>query len=141
MFTAFDPEYEASIIHIAALSINSDNKLHLSKKVQIAYLKADKALIKVPCNYADFADIFSPKLVAELLKNTQINDLTIKLIDDLQLFYGLIYSLGVIELEILKTYIKNNLAKGFIRPSKSLVKAPIFFDKKPDGNLRLYINY
>ncbi len=45
------------------------------------------------------------------------------------------------ELEILKAYIKNNLANRFIKPFKSPAEAPIFFNKKPDRNLRLYINY
>ena len=40
----------------------------------------------------------------------------------------------------MKTYIKNNLASNFIRSSKSSAKIPIFFDKKPDESLRLYIN-
>ena len=33
------------------------------------------------------------------------------------------------ELEILKAYIKNNLANGFIRPSKFSAKALIFLTK------------
>ena len=45
------------------------------------------------------------------------------------------------ELEILKTYIENNLANGFIRPSKSPAGAPIFFDWKPDNNLCLCVDY
>ena len=45
------------------------------------------------------------------------------------------------ELETLKAYIKNNLANRFIRPSKSLAGALILFDKKPDGSLRLYVDY
>ncbi len=45
------------------------------------------------------------------------------------------------ELKTLKAYIKNNLANIFIKPSKSLAGAPIFFDKKPDGSLRLYVDY
>ncbi len=45
------------------------------------------------------------------------------------------------ELETLKAYIKNNLASSFIRPSKSPARAPILFNKKPDGSLRLYIDY
>ena len=45
------------------------------------------------------------------------------------------------ELEILKAYIENNLANGFIRPFKSPVGVPIFFDKKPDNSLRLYVKY
>ena len=39
-----------------------------------------------------------------------------------------IYSLGPLELETLKTYIKTNLAIGFIRLSKSSAGAPIIFD-------------
>ncbi len=41
----------------------------------------------------------------------------------------------------MKTYIKNNLANGFIRPSKSPAGAPILFDKKPDASLRLCMDY
>ncbi len=54
---------------------------------------------------------------------------------------ALFYSLGLVELEILKAYIKNNLANSFIRPSTSPAEVPIFFDKKSDGNLRLCMNY
>ena len=57
-------------------------------------------------------------------------------------------ALGCVELEILKTYIKKNLANDIIKPSKSTVEAPILFDKKPilfnkkpDGSLRLYMDY
>ncbi len=45
------------------------------------------------------------------------------------------------ELETLKAYIENNLANGFIRPSQSPAGALIFFDKKPDGSLRLCMDY
>ena len=55
--------------------------------------------------------------------------------------YRPIYSLGPVELEILKTYIKTHLKTGFIRPSKSPADAPIFFDKKPDNNLHLCVDY
>ncbi len=45
------------------------------------------------------------------------------------------------ELEALKTYIETHLKTGFIRSSKSPTGAPILFDKKPDGSLRLCVNY
>ena len=45
------------------------------------------------------------------------------------------------ELETLKVYIKNNLANGFIRPSKSPAGASILFNKKSNGSLRLYVDY
>ena len=45
------------------------------------------------------------------------------------------------ELETLKAYIETHLKTGFIWPSKSPAGAPILFDKKPDGSLRLYVDY
>ena len=45
------------------------------------------------------------------------------------------------ELETLKTYIKNNLANNFIRPFKFSAKAFILFNKKPNSSLRLCVNY
>ena len=115
--------------------------MHLSKRTQIAHLKADEALTKVSSKYADFADIFSPKLAAELLEHMGINDHAIELMDDQQPLYNPINSLGLVELEILKAYIENNLANGFIRPFKSSAGALIFFDKKLNGSLRLCIDY
>ncbi len=70
-----------------------------------------------------------------------INNHSNELVDDQQPPYGPIYSLGPVELETLKAYIENNLANSFIRPSKSPARAPILFDKKPDGSLRLCIDY
>ena len=115
--------------------------MHLSRRAQITHLKADKALTKVLSEYADFANIFSLKLAVELLKHTEINDHTIKLVDNWQFLYGLIYSLSFIELETLKVYIEKNLANGFIWPSKSPIRVPIFFNKKLNKNLKLCINY
>ncbi len=115
--------------------------MHPLRRAQIAHLKADEAPTKVPSEYADFADVFSPKLAAELSEHTGINDHVIELVDDWQPLYGSIYSLGPVELETLKAYIKNNLASGFIRPSKSPAGAPILFDKKSDGSLRLCMDY
>ena len=38
-------------------------------------------------------------------------------------------------------YIDENLAKGFIRHSKSLAGAPILFVKKKDGSLQMCVDY
>ncbi len=115
--------------------------MHPSRRAQIAYLKAEEAPTEVPNEYADFVDVFSPKLAAELPEHTGINNHTIELVDDRQPPYGPIYSLGPMELETLKAYIENNLASGFIRPSKSPAGVSILFDKKLDGSLRLCMDY
>jgi hypothetical protein len=41
----------------------------------------------------------------------------------------------------LKDYIEENLAKNFIRYSKFPAGAPIFFVKKKDGSLQMYVDY
>jgi len=41
----------------------------------------------------------------------------------------------------LKEFLEENLTKGFIRESKSLVNTLILFTPKKDEGLRLYINY
>ena len=134
-------EHETFIVHIVVLRIYLGDEVYSSKRAQISHLKADEAPTKVPSKYADFTDVFSPKLAAKLSEHTRINNHAIKLVDDWQPPYNPIYSLRLVELERLKTYIKNNLANGFIRPSKSPARTLIFFDKKPEKNLRLCKNY
>ena len=70
-----------------------------------------------------------------------MNKHAIKLEKGKQLSFRPIYSLEPVELENLKTYIKINLANGFIWPFKFPAKAPILFNRKLDKNLHFYINY
>lgn len=60
---------------------------------------------KIPVEYINYVNVFFPNLSIEIFENTGINKYAIKLIEDKQLFYSLIYSLGLIELEGLKAYI------------------------------------
>ena len=76
-----------------------------------------------------------------LFKYIKIKNYAIKLINEQQLSYRPIYNLKPIELKTLKTYININLVNNFIKPFKSQIKVPIFFDKKPNKNLLLYIDY
>ena len=63
-----------------------------------------------------------------LLVWSKFNQYIIKLEEHKQPLYGPIYSLGLVELQILKIYIKSHLKTGFIQPSKFLARAPILFD-------------
>ena len=76
-----------------------------------------------------------------LRERTKFNEHAIDLEDRKQPPYGPMYSLGPVELETLKTYIKTYLKTGFIRPSKFPAGAPILFDKKPDGSFCLCVIY
>ena len=75
-----------------------------------------------------------------LPKYIEINIHVIDLEKGKQPLYESIYSLKMVELETLKTYIKTNLANSFICSSKSPTGAPIF-NKKSDGSLWLCVNY
>jgi len=54
---------------------------------------------------------------------------------------GKIYMLSQLELQELAKFVKEHLAKGYIRPSKSPYAAPFFFIKKKDGKLRPVQDY
>ncbi len=78
---------------------------------------------------------------AELPEHTGIKDHAINLVEDKESLYGPIYSLRPVELETLKTYIKKNLARGFIRYFKSPVITPLLLVRKSDESLRLGVDY
>ncbi len=50
------------MIYIVVLSLDSDDEIHPSRRLQIAHLKVDKAFTKVPSEYADFVNVFLPKM-------------------------------------------------------------------------------
>ena len=80
-------------------------------------------------------------LVFELFQYIRINDYAIKPVDNQQPPYGPIYNLEPVKLETMKAYIETNLANGFIRLSKSLVDAIIFFYRKLDRFFWLCVDY
>lgn len=97
--------------------------------------------VNILVQYLDFLDLFSQKLPAKLFKHSDINEDLIDLESDKEPLYGLIYSLELVKLEVLKTYIKTNLVHGFIQLLKSPVKAFILFVKKPDNIFSFFVNY
>lgn len=121
-----DKSPKTFVIHMATLE--AEALIYLLRAVQIAALQWDKAPTKVLPKYKDYADIFFSNLLIELPKNTGINDHAIKLVEDKNLLYELIYALSLVELEILKIYIEIYLKTGFIWPYKSSTGAAIFFD-------------
>ena len=132
-----DPEHETYVIHVGSASSvaspsSSPLDVHPSRRPQIAGLIAEEAPTKVPAEYADFADMFSPDLASELPEHTGINNHAIELVNGQQPPWP-------VELETLKVYIETNLANRFIKPSKSPAGAPILFDRRLNGSFRLCI--
>ena len=110
-------------------------------KAQVGTLLFNKTPTEVLVEYSDFSDVFSMEYIVELPKNVGINEHAIKLEEGKQPSFRLIYSLGPVELETLKIYIKTNLANGFIWPSKSPAKTLILFDRKPDKSFHFCVDY
>lgn len=95
----------------------------------------------VPLKHLNYADIFLEAFAAELSEHISINDYFINLVDNKQPLYSQIYSLELVELKTLKTYIKINLANSFIWPFQLLAGIPILLIKKKDDSFQLYVNY
>ena len=94
----------------------------------------------LPARYHDFSDVFEKKN-ADQLPEHRLYDCPIDLQEGAHPPFGPIYGLAEPELKALREYLDENIAKGFIQPSKSPAGAPILFVKKKDGSLRLCVDY
>ena len=136
---ALNADNKIFVMHVAALAQSMTIPIYLFCQAQVDTLTSKET--EIPVEYSNFSDVFSSDFVAELPEHTRINDHPIDLLNNKQLPYGPIYSLGPVEIETLKTYIEANLANGFIRLSKSPAGALILFIQKKDGSLHLYVDY
>ena len=101
----------------------------------------DPDLSQIPPEYHEFAEVFSKKESDKLPEHRPYDH-------RIQLEEGAIppsaqpiYHLTPEELDVLRKYIDENLIKRFLRPSHSPCGAPVLFVKKPDGSLRLCVDY
>ncbi len=99
----------------------------------------NKDLSELPVDYQDLSEAFS-KIEALKLPPHRASDCAIDLIPGSAPPKGRIFPLSQPESETMKQYIEE-LAKGFIVPSKSPASAGFFFVKKKDGSLRPCIDY
>ena len=122
------------MVYVNSLSVGSKMLIHPDQKAQIALLIAKEITVLV--EYSDFADVFLKELAEVLPEYTGINKHALKLKDGKQSFYKPIYSLGPVEFETLKIYIKTNLANDYTQSLKSPASALILFVCKPNDSLR-----
>ena len=160
VIAALDVDNETFVVYVAIwerekMAMDSDKKAQIKAQietqieaqsraqsgVQVGALLFNEALTKILAEYSNYSNVFLAENTAELPENTGINKHAIKLKKGKQPPFGPIYKLGPIELEILKTYIKTNLANSFIRSSKSPTRVSIFFDQKPDRSLYFCMDY
>lgn len=100
----------------------------------------DGAAGPVP-NYAEeYPDLFHPDKLDALPEHSALEH-RIELEGDAPPPWGPIYPLSAKELEVLREYLHDAEAKGWIRPSTSPAGAPILFVPKKGGKLRLCVDY
>ena len=98
----------------------------LSTKEQTNIENEDPKIEEIPHQYQDLTIVFSKK-EADKLPPHRLTDCKIVLEKDATLHHGPIYPLTEEESEVLRDYIKENLEKGFIRPSESPAGYPVLF--------------
>ena len=94
----------------------------------------------LPKQYHEFLDVFSRK-ESEVLPERRPYDHAINLKDGFQPPNQALYGMSRDEIEELRRYLDDNLAKGFIRASRSHAASPVMFVKKPGGGLRFCVDY
>ncbi len=109
-------------------------------QVQLETLDESLKESTIPKVYRDLADVFSPSN-ANFLPPHRDEDHAIELEPGKTPSFGPLYNLSQYQLKTLRGYIDENLANGFIRPSKSSAGAPVLFTPKHDGTLRLCVDY
>ena len=132
-----DENIKAFVVYVVFFTLKM--LIHPARKAHIALFIAKKVNVSAEC--LDFTNVFSKESAKILPKCTNINNHTLKLEDGKQPPYKPIYSLGPVKLKTLKTYIKINLANGFIQLLKYPTSAPILFICKSNNSLQLYISY
>ena len=96
--------------------------------------------IELPLKYQDFEDVFSKKECETVPEGAGVTH-AIDLEEGTEPPHGPIYALSERELRILRNYLAEKEAIGWIRRSKSPAGAPILFVPKSDGSLRLCVDY
>ena len=121
VIAALDTDSKTFVMHVAIrereeMAMNPDRKAPIEAQsgAQVGALLFNEASTEVQVEYSDYSDVFSAEIAAELPENPGINEHTIELEEGKQPPFGPIYSLGLVELETLKTYIETNLANSFI---------------------------
>ena len=103
---------------------------------ELAILKS-----RIPPEYHDLLDVFSKKGADRLSLPRPGYDHKIELTDKSTLGYSPLYKQTEEELITMRTYIMENLQRGFIVPSQAPFASPILFARKGDGTLRFCVDY
>jgi len=134
----------AAFVRVCSLEASTKYQLQLhpanSAKAQSSYTSTPLDLDIVPLEYCDYVDVFSKVKASELPPHCDYN-LKIELEEGTSPPLGTLYSLSLVKLSTLRTFINENLNTGFIHPTASSHAAPVLFIKKKDSSLCLCVDF
>ena len=104
-------------------------------KTETGLSEKEKLEKMIPKEYHEFLDVFSEE-AASRFPTRKPWDHKIELKEDFEPKSAKVYQLTPEEEEATKTFIKENLEKGYIRESKSPMSSSFFFVPKKDGRKR-----
>jgi len=105
----------------------------------VARLEAEAKKL-VPEKFHEWIKVFGKKQ-SERMPTRKLWDHAIDVKEGFVLRKGKMYLLSREEREEVREFMKKQLQKGYIRPSKSPQMAPVFFVGKKDGKKRMVQNY
>jgi hypothetical protein len=127
-------------------NMNGDAQLYtitlnkINKALGINDLEAKSLEEVISKEYHQCLPLFS-KVIAETFPPHRPYDHAIKLQKGFTPRFGPIYSLSHEELGVLKEWIEKKLFKGLIRSSSSPCRALVLFAPKPEGGLKVCVDY
>ena len=119
-------------------------EIRASSTISQRLAEASKAVPDTPTPIPEYLSEFNSVLAKEsfdALPEPREWDHAIELVPGSNSVSCKIYPLSPSEQKELDAFLKENLASGRIRPSKSPMASPVFFIKKKDGSLRLVQDY
>ncbi|KAK9412177.1 hypothetical protein NXF25_003352 [Crotalus adamanteus] len=113
---------------------NKDRQVDASKPLQ------ERGTLEYPQVYNDLAAVFSEQ-ECDSLPPHRPTDCAIELVPGAKLPKPRMYPMTFAELQEMRKYLDKNLARGFIEPAHSRIAAPVIFQGKKDGGLRLCVDF
>ncbi|KAL2015900.1 hypothetical protein VTK56DRAFT_4647 [Thermocarpiscus australiensis] len=95
---------------------------------------------RLPAEYRDLYRAFLPA-EANTLPPHRSYDHKIELLPGAKLPSARNRPFSPTELSVIKRWLDDNLAKGFVRPSKSSLSSPLLLVRKPGGGIRICVDY
>ena len=125
-------------VDVAAIMVDDYDKFF--RKLHKKHISLDDLRKRIPNQYHDYMDVWNPTEANKLPPYRKV-DHSIDLRKDSVPPAKRAYGMSRDQAKVVKEYINDMLGKGYIRPSKSLYTAPVLIVKKPDGGLRVCVDY